>query len=592
MRKFVSESEQQLVQAERALLLALRDVQVRLEAPVADIGMLDTALRQIDELFLLVVVGEFNSGKSAFINALLGERLLPEGVTPTTAQIHILKYGPEAGRTQGGDALIVRVPIEWMQEVNLVDTPGTNAVIQRHQEITEDFVPRADLVLFVTSADRPFSESERAFLTRIRQWGKKIVFVLNKVDLFSNDDELAQVMAFVEQNSRQLLGIEPQIYPVSARAGLRAKQAAAPEARARLAAASGMAPLEEFILTTLDSAERMRLKLASPLGVAMQLSSRARAILEQQEKLLREDVAIVRAIESDLAAHEVEMREDFKYRLSHVDNVLYALAERGDRFFDETIRLTRVLDLVRPERVQALFQQEVVADTAARIDAYTQELIDWMVSEDLQQWQAITHALNQRIVRRKQDRATDDAGLGQAPEALLETKFAYNRRELLESVGRTAQEIARRYDPKAEAAALAESLQRTVAQAAIVEISAVGLGALLVKLLAASLADVTGILAAGALAALGLYVIPFKRNQAKRQLESRINELRQQLSAALTTQFDREMERSLARVHNAIRPYTRFVETHRAELAALGEQLDAVDKQAREMERRIADEIA
>jgi hypothetical protein len=215
-----------------------------------------------------------------------------------------------------------------------------------------------------------------------------------------------------------------------------------------------------------------------------------------------------------------------------------------------------------------------------------------MVSEDLQQWQAITHALNQRIVRRSQDRTTDGAGMAQAPEALLETKFAYNRRELLESVGRAAQQITTRYDGKAEAAALAESLQRAVAQAAIVEVSAVGLGALLVKLLAATMADVTGILAAGALAALGLYVIPFKRSQAKRELEGRINDLRQQLSTALIAQFNRELERSVARVHNAIRPYTRFVETHRAELAALGEQLDAVDKQAGEMERRIADEIA
>ena len=216
MRKFISENEQRLVQEERTLLLSLRDVQTRLEAPKSDIRLLDRALLQIDELFLLVIVGEFNSGKSAFINALLGERLLPEGVTPTTAQIHVLKYGPETSRAQQGDTLIVSAPVEWMQDVNLVDTPGTNAVIQQHQEITEDFVPRADLVLFVTSADRPFTESERAFLARIREWGKKIIFVLNKVDLFSNDEELAQVLRFMDENSRQLLGIEPRIFPISA----------------------------------------------------------------------------------------------------------------------------------------------------------------------------------------------------------------------------------------------------------------------------------------------------------------------------------------------------------------------------------------
>ncbi len=590
MRKFISEGEQQLIQEERALLLALRDVQTRLEAPKPDIALLDRALLQMDELFLLVIVGEFNSGKSAFINALLGERLLPEGVTPTTAQIHILKYGPEARQTHQGDALIVHAPVEWMQDVNLVDTPGTNAVVQRHQEITEDFVPRADLVLFVTSADRPFTESERAFLARIREWGKKIVFVLNKIDLFSDEQELAQVLRFIDDNARQLLGIEPRIFPISARAGLRAKQATTAEQRAEYLAVSGMAPLEEYIISTLDAKERMRLKLATPLGVTTRLSALARSILERQQTLLQEDIVIVQGIEADLAAHERQMREDFKYRLSHIDNVLYALAERGDRFFDETIRLTRVFDLVRPERVQMLFQQEVVSDTAAQIDLYTQELIDWMVSEDLQQWQAITHALNQRIARRRNDPTNEWAG-AEGPEELLLTKFDYNRRELLESVRRAAQGISASYDAKAEAAALAESLQRSVAQAAIVEISAVGLGALLVKLLAASLADVTGILAAGALATLGLYIIPYKRNQAKRQLESRINDLRTQLSAALNAQFERELERSLTRVHSAIRPYTRFVETQQAELTELTTNLHAIDAKTRELERRIDDEI-
>jgi hypothetical protein len=47
--------------------------------------------------------------------------------------------------------------------MNLVDTPGTNVILQRQQRLTEEFVPRADLVLFVLSADRPLTESEVSF---------------------------------------------------------------------------------------------------------------------------------------------------------------------------------------------------------------------------------------------------------------------------------------------------------------------------------------------------------------------------------------------------------------------------------------------
>jgi hypothetical protein len=116
-----------------------------------------------------VVVGEFNAGKSAVINALLGDRILDEGVTPTTSRIGLLRHGPAVFREAKGASLeIVTAPVEVLRELNIVDTPGTNAVLREHEALTREFVPRADLVLFVTSADRPFTESERAFLETIR----------------------------------------------------------------------------------------------------------------------------------------------------------------------------------------------------------------------------------------------------------------------------------------------------------------------------------------------------------------------------------------------------------------------------------------
>src|SRR5690606_24550282 len=109
-----------------------------------------------DQLFLLVVIGEFNAGKSAFINALVGARLLEEGVTPTTTRVHVLAYGPAETRTAteaGVDVLTARVPM--LEDIHIVDTPGTNAIHREHERLTSEYVPRADLVLFVTSADRP-----------------------------------------------------------------------------------------------------------------------------------------------------------------------------------------------------------------------------------------------------------------------------------------------------------------------------------------------------------------------------------------------------------------------------------------------------
>ena len=112
--------------------------------------------------FLLVVVGEWNAGKSAFINALLGARVLEEGVTPTTSRVGLLRHGEArpTGRARTGSETTAPVPL--LRVIAIVDTPGTNAVLREHEALTRDFLPRADLVLFVTSADRPYAESERA----------------------------------------------------------------------------------------------------------------------------------------------------------------------------------------------------------------------------------------------------------------------------------------------------------------------------------------------------------------------------------------------------------------------------------------------
>ena len=133
-------------------------------------------------------------------------------------------------------------------------------------------------------------------------------------------------------------------------------------------------------------------------------------------------------------------------------------------------------------------------------------------------------------------------------------KFEYNRQALLESVGRAARDAVASYDKEIEARELAESVQMAVAQTAIVEVGAVGLGALVVELVSTTVADVTGILAASAIAALGLYVIPNKRRQAKRDLQAKIADLRERLTQALTTQFEAELGRSLLRIREAIRP--------------------------------------
>src|SRR5512139_518041 len=211
-----------LLKEERRVLHDLQMALVKFGGESEDEESLRHSIQQLDELFLVVIVGEFNSGKSAVINALLGQRVLEEGVLPTTTRIHHIRYGKEPEKSVLGDGqTVLTFPIEFLSEMTIVDTPGTNAVIRKHETITTHFVPRSDLVLFVTSADRTFTESERTFLEHIRDWGKKVVFLINKIDILESDREIEQVENYVRENARNLLGVIPEVFPVSARGALR-----------------------------------------------------------------------------------------------------------------------------------------------------------------------------------------------------------------------------------------------------------------------------------------------------------------------------------------------------------------------------------
>ena len=155
--------------------------------------------------------------------------------------------------------------------------------------------------------------------------------------------------------------------------------------------------------------------------------------------------------------------------------------------------------------------------------------------------------------------------------------FHYDRERLIEGVGREAQRVVETYDKATEAQALAEAAQTAVAASAAIEVGAVGLGTLITILATTATADVTGILMASALAALGLFVIPARRRQAKNELRDKLTNLRQQLSTALRTQFEREIERSLQRINEAISPYTRFVRAEQGKLQDTQAKLVAID---------------
>src|SRR6185369_7064759 len=189
--------------------------------------MLDTLhglLKDVREPLLFVVVGEVKAGKSSLLNALFGHEFAKVDVLPATDRVYIFRYGPEEKSVVLSPRITERyLPIPFLRDFNVVDTPGTNTMVAEHQTITENFIPRADMVLFVFSVLNPWSQSAWDLLDFVqKKWLKNIIFIIQQSDL-RDPAEIDLIFRHLQDTAMQKLAFVPPIFAVSARKALLAR---------------------------------------------------------------------------------------------------------------------------------------------------------------------------------------------------------------------------------------------------------------------------------------------------------------------------------------------------------------------------------
>ena len=398
-------------------------------------------VRKLEEdRFHLVVVGEFNHGKSSFVNALLGRSVLPVGVTPTTAAIHPRRYADEAeatvvfsdGRREslpfdevrrfsvgGGknadevDFLEVGFPAPLLKErILLVDTPGVNDLSLQRSDITYSYIPRADAVLFLLDAGQILKESERVFLEEklLKASRDKIVFVITKWDLLS-EDEQAEALAYAREQLARLVK-QPVVFPVSAEAALaRAAGVEGTDGPDK----SGMPELVEH-LTRFLAEERGRILLDNALGEGMNvvkllqkgIDARARAVAMKSDELARR----IEILTKDLVgqAGTIEQR---RIQIKEEVSAIKASARKDlERFVDDAIRqLPTVLENAKgedlkqylPSFLEDTFRQWAEAETkeiATALEALAEKTVALVKDDAHESAKRIAHTLGTGDVRK------------------------------------------------------------------------------------------------------------------------------------------------------------------------------------------------
>ena len=546
----VTPQVQSLLTRERGLLADLQAFLVAQGAPPEAVAQARQAMQNLDESFLLVVVGEFNAGKSSFINALLGEAVLPEGVTPTTDRIYVLVHGERVdGRNAEpeatGDPFVVRlrVPIAALDGVALVDTPGTNAIVRQHQVLTEGFLPRADLLLFLTSADRPFTESERQFLALAVRWGRTVIMVVNKADLLETPEQQEEVRAFVEAGARRELNLTPPVYLVSARREQRAALSGGDE---------GFRALREALQARLGERERTRLKLDSPLNAAAEILGGEERRASAARNTLKADLDTLGSLEAQRQRHQETMQGELDGQLNRLGRLLSEFEARADKFIDASLRLGNFRTLINGRAIETQFREQAISDLPDAIERQFATMIDRFVEANLHFWEDVQAFLIRR----------------QPPGEIARTRFSYDRHALIEGIAGSASrhiaEVTEAQLTRQLAADTEEAMKGVVGLGA----GGVGIGVIGALLAGTLAADFTFIFSGLAIGSLGLLILPARRLKALRQLRLKVTELRVSLEAIVRREYGREQERADARLQDAMSPFTRFIEGEQQRLQA------------------------
>ena len=405
------------VELRELTLAGLRDVAALAEeagARTLASSLRGDRIRRLEEdRFHLVVLGEFNHGKTTFVNALLGAEVLPAGVTPTTALVHRIVHAEghaaKVVRDDGSESevsfaqledyeasggadrshvqhLEVGYPAAILEEgVVLVDTPGVNDLNEARAEITYGYIPRADAILFLLDAGQILKESERQFVSkRLTDHAKdKVLFVVNKMDLL-DDEEKQEALAYARMNLAKLLE-NPKVFGLSAEQALEG-------AREESGLEELITELRRFLQdergrVLLDNALVAGLRTVATLETGLGIQRRALQMesdeLERRLKTLEQDlegskerlVARTRQVRESVAAVKALVRQD-------VDAFARRFAEQLPQEIDaaDAKDLQRYLPGFVEDRLSEFAEREA-QDIAIRLEKVAEEAIAF-VSDD------------------------------------------------------------------------------------------------------------------------------------------------------------------------------------------------------------------
>ncbi|MEY2526931.1 MAG: hypothetical protein QOE73_1702 [Verrucomicrobiota bacterium] len=443
-------------------------------------------LADVREPLLFVVVGEVKAGKSSLLNALFGHEFAKADVLPATDRVYIFRHGQEEKSVEVSPQLTERyLPIAFLHDFNVVDTPGTNTMVAAHQTVTENFVPRADLALFVFSVANPWTQSAWDFLNLVqKKWLKNVVFVLQQADL-REPAEIDIIQRHLQDTALQKLGFVPPIFAVSARKALIARTNAVD--KEGLWKESGLGPLEEQIglIVAESSARMLKLRSASQTARVM-LDEMIGEVRESFNVVLRDEARLTR-VDLFLYARNEQTLRQVAGLLRGVEQVCRESAAEGVPLLEEKLSFWRMWRIIwGRDHWQREFQMQIEGKLRRSIEAEAEHAVHLLETDLRGLWPQLRDMIDTHLA---------DELRAQVPKTMPD--FARQRRELIQSIQLA---LIERVSGKNIEEHLAKLFHETSTRLRVpIGVAAAGgLVTAIAALSSAAVADVTGVLAASA----------------------------------------------------------------------------------------------
>ncbi len=518
-----------------------------------------SAIDNLESLFLVVFVGEFSTGKSTIINAIIGEKTLDEGITPTTDKISIIKYGEEKGVELKDGIATFTVNQKNLENLYIVDTPGTNVTIEQHEQITQNFIPRADIIFFTIGAERAVTGSESEYIKFLKDdWKKKIVFLLNKIDIASDDEEYNELIQHSTSELQRIFSIEPHIIPISAKRELDKSESLN----------SGFDVLRKYLFETLSEDEKIRIKLNYSLDLSLKLAEETEISIEENLLKINKDIQKLNDFESRIEGMKEDLIENSGQFTERIRSRLLEFKNRGIEFIDNLIRFENILKLIRKEKIATEFEQKVSLQTVKEIEKDLDDMVAWTESSS-------KNIIDSSIRFYRDSVETENANIS--------TPFLQHRMKLIDTVRSELESKKAQIDPKLLGSNLVDTARNAVASVLGVQVGSLALGATVVSAFSSFIVDITGILATLTIMATAFAILPKKRSNAMKEFSAKVDNLSTELITSIKSQFTRDMDNVKLQIVDSMSPLRNFYKAEEQKLIDSKEQILFIKKKIKDI---------